>query len=218
MKKAAPIFLLWALLFGANQFLPQSYEAMRPNLPTRGKIDVMLDLIGETRTMLARYLWYYADNMHELREGEGAYAFKEDENLTVMVMVTKLDPYLDEAYDIVAWDLYKGYERKDEALAVLREGVIFNPKSFLLNWRLSFVLFAQKKFAEAIPPGELALVEARDDIDQLNTIRILFRSYEEVKDWNAALTMIDLWLKLRPGDLVPTQERPKILKQLGRAA
>lgn len=69
-----------------------------------------MDLLGESRTILARYLWFTAENYHEMLEKQGASGFKEKDVIPIYRIISHLDPKLEDAYDILAADMFFGFK------------------------------------------------------------------------------------------------------------
>ena len=210
--------LVWAVMWCTNLVLPGWHEnTMNPPQARRGKLDVMLDLMGESRTLLARYLWFQADNYHEILAAQGVAVFQEADVMTMLRMVTYLDPKLDEAYDILAWDLFHGYgkpEDQEQAMKLLQEGLIYNPTSYKLYLRLAVMFELTQRFAEGVAPAEKAVTYASYDIEQLNALRTLYHCCAGVGRWEEALGAVDAILALRPQDGIYRQERVKVIGHL----
>lgn len=215
----ARLVVLGVALWLSNFALPSWYErTFQPAQEARRRLDVLLDVLGESRTVLARYLWFKADLYHEILQQQGVETFTERDAVPLLRVVTYLDPHLEDAFDVLAWDLIRGYKKPEQSLSFLEEGIAYNPKSYLLNFRKAMILHRLKRYPEAVDPGEKALFVAREDVDQLNALRILYVCYEHEARWEDCLRVLDLWLKIRPDDSRPLTERVKTLKKLGRTS
>ena len=214
VSKKARILCAWALMWACNYILPPWYErAFQPPEAARCKLDVLLDVIGESRTVLARFLWFKADLYHEMLSRQGVSVFNERDAIPLLRMVTYLDPHLDDAFDVLAWDMIKGYNDPRRSLEILEDGLGYNPKSYRLAFRKAMVLHHLKRYSEAIPAGEVALRCADEEVDVLNACRVLYACYDHEKLPDDALRILDIWLGLRPTDSRPLGEKAKILQR-----
>ena len=213
MSKVVPVLCLWSLLWISSFSLGRWHEASFATPQAhRTRIDVMLDLLGESRTLFARYLWFVAENYHEMFERQGAIEFKQKDVIPLYRMIAHLDPKMDEAFDILATDMFFGYAEVEKALSVVEEGLAYNPKSYQLTYRKAFILDREKRHAESIAPALQALAIARHDFDAMDCCRILIRSYEHDKKWAEALRYLDLWISLNPSDITPSNAKKDLLK------
>jgi tetratricopeptide (TPR) repeat protein len=169
----APLFLL---LWLAGTFLPSWYEEkLLPPVEKRSRIDVLLDVLGESRTILARYLFMKADVYHPVLE-------------------------MEEAFDLLVYDLNTGYGDQASALAVLEEGLLYTPKSVKLNLRKAQIFLLAKEYEKAIPAAQLAVENSTDEFDTRNSLRVLYHSYEHLQRWKDAERVLMLHLEIAPAD------------------
>lgn len=198
MKRLA---VLWLVLWLSNQALPRWYEAtFLPPAEYRTLPDVLLDVLGEGRTMLARVLWFKMDLFHEILDDQGVDNTRQVQVMPLLRMATYLDPHLEDAYDVMAWDLYRGHGRTDEALALLDEGLRYNPASQLLAYRRAVILFRAERYAEAAQAAEAGLAAATVDFDRVQFLRVLSHCYEKLRDRPRELRVLHELQRLLPGD------------------
>lgn len=217
-KAIAPLFLL---LWIAGTVLPSWYEEkLLPPVQQRSRIDVLLDVLGESRTILARYLFMKADVYHHVLEKQGVYVNKEQDVLPLYRLCTYLDPRMEEAYDLLVYDLNAGYGDQKAALEVLQEGLLYTPKSVKLNLRKGQIYLLAKQYEAAIAPAQLAVENSTDEFDTRNGLRVLYHSYEHLERWEEAEKVLLLHLEVAPADPnCPTQlkfVRAKIAAKGGR--
>jgi tetratricopeptide (TPR) repeat protein len=194
----APLFLL---LWLAGTFLPSWYEEkLLPPVEKRSRIDVLLDVLGESRTILARYLFMKADVYHHVLEKQGVYSTKEQDVLPLYRLCTYLDPRMEEAFDLLVYDLNTGYGDQASALAVLEEGLLYTPKSVKLNLRKAQIFLLAKEYEKAIPAAQLAVENSTDEFDTRNSLRVLYHSYEHLQRWKDAERVLMLHLEIAPAD------------------
>jgi tetratricopeptide (TPR) repeat protein len=212
VKRTAWLSLLWILLIVGGVALGRQNARFSPLLAhtQRDRGDILLDVFGEFRTVLARYLWFKTDLFHEVLEVQGSKADKETELLPLMRMVSLLDPSMTEAYDSLAYDLSRGHQKMDEALKLLDEGLALNPASFQLNFRRSLLLYREKRYEEAVRDGKQALEVASDEFDQLNAARILYWSAKHINDREAMVMALDRLQALRPDEPLWAEERASL--------
>lgn len=192
MKSRAFLLALWVGLAAFSWPLRQAHEKMQPAKPLIRAQDVLLDLIGEGRTMLARLLWFQMDLMHEQQDESGVDTFKQKELVPLLRMITYLDPTFVDAYDTLAYELYKGFQHIDTSIELIDEGLRFNPDSFDLNWRRAF--FAEKKmdWDNALLYSNRAYKLAKTDLELLATLRCLYRCAVHRNDPYLGLQVVDL--------------------------
>lgn len=210
MKRVA---LLWVALWLGNQALPKWYEAtFLPPAEYRTLPDVLLDVLGEGRTMLARVLWFKMDLFHEVLDDQGVDNTQQIQVMPLLRMATYLDPHLEDAYDVMAWDLFRGHGRTDEALALLDEGLRYNPNSPLLTYRRVIILFRAGDYAEAAAAGETALTRTTDDFEQVQLLRVLYHCYEKLNDERQEERVLTELLRLRPGEEIAVKGLARLRK------
>jgi len=193
--------VLWVALWLSNQALPHWYEStFLPPAEYRTLPDIMLDVLGEGRTMLARVLWFKMDLFHEVLDDQGVENSQQVQVMPLLRMATYLDPHLDDAYDVMAWDLYRGHGRTDDALALLDEGLRYNPTSYLLGYRRALILFRTGRYAQAAASADAVLAQTTDSFSRLQLLRLLYHCYDELKDDRKAERVLNEMLVLLPGD------------------
>jgi len=175
VKSRVLMLALWIGLAAFSWPLRQAHEQMQPVKPMVRVQDALLDLIGEGRTMLARLLWFHMDLMHEQQDDSGIDTFQQKELVPLLRMITYLDPTLVDAYDTLAYELYRGFQHIDTSIELVEEGLRFNPDSFDLTWRRAF--FAEKKldWDNALLYSNRAYKLAKTDLQTLATLRCLYR-------------------------------------------
>lgn len=166
--------------------------------------DALIGLVGEFRTVLARYLWFKVDLYHEMAEQQGEKA--EAEIVPLMRLVTVLDPTMLETYDQIAWDLYKNFNEKKTAINILDEGLARNPKSFQLNFRKAFLEYAEKNYEPTRRFASIALMNTQDRFEQLDALRLIYWSAKKDHIKELQQRAIADILRLSPGDPVYTRE------------
>lgn len=191
-----------ALLEGS---LKAAYLKMNPVKPVVRYQDVLLDLLGEGRTVLARYLWFKMDTMHEQIDDQGNATFRQKEIVPLLRMINYLDPYLTDAYDTLAAELEIGYQQSDKAMELVEEGLLYSPKSFELNFRKAFL--AERK-QDSLTAYEFARRAAEADQVQehnLNALRIMYRSCLRLQDAKTGIAVLDGITKLSGRNPYPDQ-------------
>lgn len=202
MRGRAAVLAAWLVLTLAGLALDRMHQAQFPLSagPERDRGDVLLDVFGEFRTVLARFLWFKMDLFHEVLEGEGAQVGEEAAVLPLLRMISLLDPSMTDAYDNMAWDLSQGHGKHKEALALVDEGLRRNPKSFQLHLRRALIAYKDELYKDAVVSGKAAAANAVDEFDILNANRILYWSAKKVDDREAMQQALDFLVSMRPND------------------
>ncbi len=186
----------------------------RDNQPqTKG--DVMLDVLGEFRTVIARYLWFKMDLYHEELEGHENDQQKQAEVIPLLRMVSLMDPSLTDAFDLMAWEMYRQFQQGEQALELLDEGLARNPDSFDLNFRRALILYQMKSFSDCLLAARKANSLAEDEFDKLNSLRLVFWTAKELKDTNSQRRALDGLMELRPGDSLWIKEDRELREVMG---
>lgn len=188
-------------LWAAGCVLPSYYESQfLPPLEKRLKVDVVLDVLGESRTVLARFMFLKADVYHHVMEKQGIANTQETELMPLLRLSTYLDPRLDESYDLMSYDLVAGFKDLKQALELLDEGLIYSPKSFPLNFRKAFLAYENKDYEVSAQAARTALLGARNEFDTLNSLRLAYHSAVKLKQWDEAARVLELWREVQPDD------------------
>lgn len=197
---------LWLLailvVLGGNLLLPQQHERLfgLPQSLPRSRADVLLDVLGEARTVMARMLWFKMDILHEQLDRQGIPHEKQSDLLPLLRMITLLDHRLEDAYDIIVADLARGHGRNQEAREILEEGLRYNPRSVLLLRTKAMMLFKEKRYEEVIPVVQAGLAATFDRIDTLNFARLGFWSEQKLGHPDQAEYYVRLMFSVSPGD------------------
>lgn len=213
MKTRAALAVAWIVLILSGYALGQLYHARFTVVGQRQQSDVMLDLFGEFRTVLARYLWFKMDLFHEVLDDEGVDDNQQTEVLPLLRMVSLLDPSMTDSYDVIAWDLYKGHRLSEQALAIIDEGLARNPQSFQLHFRRAIICYQEKRFPQALDSAKQAAAVAQDEFDILNSYRLIYWSAKNTHDRSLALAALDKLIELRPNEERWQTEKAELLSQ-----
>lgn len=168
--------------------------------------DVILDVFGEFRTVMARYLWVKMELYFEALEGQGEVKEKQVEIMPLLRMITLLDPTITDAYDMIAYDLSRDHEKVGQALALLDEGIKRNPEGWALWFRQAFLLYEHKRYPEAQEKAAKAVSLAAEGFDTINSLRLLYWSSKKNKDHLTMRTTLNRLIALRPRDLLYSSE------------
>ena len=185
-----------------KQFLPPASE--------RESSDVLIDVLGEIKTVLARYLWFRMDLFHEVLDEQGVVASKQAEVLPLLRMVTLLDPSMTDSYDQIVWDLYRGHNDVDKAMEILEEGLKRNPKSYELTFRKALILHLEDRFQESMETAKLAFPLTTDEVQWADSLRLIYWSAKEIDDLDTQKRALSDLLKLRPNDPLWKREKEKL--------
>jgi hypothetical protein len=191
--------LVWLLAFICTQPVANYYDVhFQPNYKNRTLTDVMLDIFGDARTLMARYLWFKMDIMHETLDSTGIPVFRQKDLLPLMRMTTYLDPTFDDAYDTIAFDLWKGYGRTQEAFDLVMEGLKSIPNSYLLHFRAAFLAYQMQRWDVVTREARIAFPLARDKFEQLNAVRFLYHTAQKTGNWHEGMAAAEVYLQLSP--------------------
>lgn len=194
--KALAVAILICLVGGA--YLPVLHQQYFPR-QAKGEA-ILLEVVGESRLLMARYLWFKSDLYHEELDKQGVEHAQQSELLPLLRMVSLMDPQFVEAFDQIAYDLVAGHGLPDQALEIVDEGLDQNPDNGMLNFRKALILFNLARYEEAMKYGNLAFVKSNDEFEKLNSLRLAFHSAEELEDREAQKRALQLLLSIRPDD------------------
>lgn len=192
MKRFLPVVGLWVVLVTGSVPMRRFHEGIEPPKATTRFEDVLLDLLGEGRTMLARLLWFKMDMMHEQLDDDGVAAFAQTQLVPLMRMVTFLDPTIVDAYDTLAFELYHGHHKTDQAIEIVDEGLQFNKQSFELNWRRGLLAEKKADYTTALVYANDAYQVSGDDyVKKLSALRSIYRLAVHAKDAYMGVQVVD---------------------------
>ncbi len=207
MRLKAGIASLWCLAVLSGFFMQSAHQSLLSfSDQPRTRSDILLDVVGEFRTILARYLWFKMDLYHEVLDTQSVASERQTEVIPLLRMVSLLDPSIVDSYDNLAWDLYKGQEESQQALSILREGLQRNPDNYQLHFRMASILYHTKDFKSALDYAQKAAPLATDEFQQLDAYRLVYWSSKELKDRTVMRVALARLLALRPGDPLWTKE------------
>ncbi len=175
MKRVRVLLLVWVSVALLSDHLRALHTKLEPEKPMVRLQDVLLDLLGEGRTVLARLLWFKMDMIHEQLDDNGVSTFRQGELVPLLRMINFLDPYLADAYDTLAYELYRGHNEIDEAIDLVDEGLLFNPESWDLAFRRAFFAEKKKDWAMTLEMTNRSLTLAETDLQQLASLRCAYR-------------------------------------------
>lgn len=207
MRLKVGIVSLWCLAIFSGFFMDSAHQSLLSwSDQPRTRSDVLLDVVGEFRTILARYLWFKMDLYHEVLDTQSVASERQTEVIPLLRMVSLLDPSIVESYDNLAWDLYKGQEESQQALSILDEGIQRNPDSFQLHFRAAGILYHTKSFKSALDFAQKAAPLAEGEFEQLDAYRLIYWSSKELKERTVMRDALRHLLALRPGDSLWSKE------------
>lgn len=206
---------LWLASAALSGYLRAEHAKLEPVKPVIRIQDVLLDLLGEGRTMLGRLLWFKMDMMHEQQDDLNVETFRQKEVVPLLRMINYLDPYLTDAYDTLAYDLYRGYGQLDKAIELIDEGLLYSPDSFELNFRRAFLAERQGDWVEALERSKKAFYADQDSFHQLAALRCMYRCALNRGDAKLGLYVIDTMNQIGGVKYYPEQYA-KWQKELGQ--
>ncbi len=211
--RAALVGILLLLLAVANLRLPDWHDRLfRPPLQGRTQVDIVLDLLGELRTFAAQMLYVRGDLYHHVMEAQGIAWTQTRDILPIYRLSTTLDPHLVEAYDVAAYDLVMNFNRRQEGLAFLEEGLHHNPESVRLYLAKAFLLYEVGDYEQVVPAAGRALQLSEQRLDRVNAIRLLAHALEKLGQKEDEVHALRIWLTIFPGDHYPTRR----MRELGQ--
>ena len=201
MKPSATLLIVW-ILATVSGLVVSNY---RPQMPQerqqiRSRNDALLDIFGQSRTLLARYLWFKMDIYHEVLDEQNVPVEKQAQVIPLLRLVTLLDPSLTDAYDLLAYDLVKGHGKIKEALHLLEEGLGNAPHNPTLLIRKALILHQNKQYTETLSPAEKAVTYTTEEFDILNANRLLYWSAKKVGRRDLMSKALKTLRTMRPDD------------------
>lgn len=203
---------LWFAAAGLAGPLKRENLKLSPTKPVIRYQDVLLDVLGEGRTMLARYLWFKMDTMHEQQDDNGVATFKQKEIVPLLRMINYLDPYLTDAYDTLAYELHHGYDQTEKAKELIDEGLQYSPASFELNFRKAFLAERTGDPTTAYEFARRALAADQEPMHNLAALRTMYRAATRFHDPKTGIQIVDAISRLT-GGANPYQEQYRRWKE-----
>lgn len=200
---------LWLALAATSLHVNLRHTALEPARPVVRWEDALLDLMGEGRTVLARLFWFTMDTMHEQLNDQSAAWSREGQVVPLLRMITFLDPHLWDAYDVLAYDLAHGYRQRSKALALVDEGLLFNPDNFALNYRRGTLTSEGGSWGRAIPFFVRALKTAGNEMETLSALRSLVHCAEATQDSELGLRALSAFDQVNPGSHLYDRQRSR---------
>lgn len=200
-KLVAIAIVCWLLAVLTGAYLDRWHEELfLPPPEKRQAEDVMVDVFGDVKTIVARYLWFKMDLFHEVLDEQGVAPERQAEVLPLLRMVSLLDPTITDAFDMLAWDLFWGHQKADEALSLLDEGIRRSENSGRLHFRKGVIYFKLGRYEEAVKSGKAAARLTEDEFEKLDALRIQYWSAKELGDLTSRRDGLEQLLELRPSD------------------
>jgi tetratricopeptide (TPR) repeat protein len=211
-KKA--VLLLWLLVIVAGSKIDSWHEAQFLPPPSQREAgDVLIDVLGEIKTVLARYLWFRMDLFHEVLDDQGVEATQQTEVLPLLRIITLLDPSMTDSYDQIVWDLYKGHGDVEKALELLEEGLKRNPNSYELTFRKGLIQFLEGQYPECQVTAAKALPLTTDKVQWADCLRLIYWSATKLHNLEVRRRALHDLLQLRPDDPLWKREKEKIERE-----
>lgn len=137
------------------------------NLDRPQGVQIITEMIGEIRTIIASYIFIRADMYHHERETKVSWN-KDPATLPLHRIVTALDPKFEKAYDFGAYHLAVNFEKYDEAIKFLKEGLHYNPDSYTLNFTMGDIFYYRDPNKLNVPailnwPAFLEMLKTHDN-------------------------------------------------------
>lgn len=202
---------LWLLAVVSGVFLDRWHEELfLPPPEERTAEDVMVDVFGDVKGLVARYLWFKMDLFHEVLDEQGVSAERQSEVLPLLRMVSLLDPTITDAFDQIAWDLFWGHQKVEEALSILEEGLRRNPTDNRLHFRKGIILFKVREFQKAMEAVADVASLTEDEFEKMDGYRILYWSAKELNDTQVMRETLKAIFQLRPRDPLWLREQAEL--------
>lgn len=201
MGRAAVWVVTIGLILVLNFVLPPWFEKdlQLPQEGPRSQADVLLDVFGEARTVMARILWFKMDLMHEQLDAKGIPHDQQSDLMPYLRLITLFDHHIEDAYDIIVNDLYRGGNKKQEAHRILDEGLAYNPKSPVLLLRKAIFLESEKRWNELVAVANEGIQVSTDSIDIRNFCALGFHAEKRLGHRERAEHYLRVIFSLEPG-------------------
>lgn len=170
---------------------------------------MLISVVGEFRTVLARYLFFKMDIFHEVMEEKRENREQDAQLMPLLRMITLLDPSMTDSYDQIVWE----FQRKGElqtARAILEEGIERNPKSYQLRFRKALMSYQEKEYKKTQEFALEALRLAPGPVTQADSLRLLYWASDKLEARETQRRALHDLLKLRPKDPLWNQERERL--------
>jgi hypothetical protein len=197
LKRAA--LGMWLLAFLIGTPLSAYFDAhFHSDSQHRRPADVALDLLGDGRTLLARYLWFKMDLIHEILDSEHVPNYQQKDVIPLLRMITYLEPTFADAYDTLAFDVWKGYNHGPQAMKLIQEGLEYSPNSYLLLFRAEFFAYEMKQWPLVADYARRAFAAADNNLDRLNADRLLYHMAVKTNNWQEGIPAAQIYVQLHP--------------------
>lgn len=167
------------------------------NLERPVGMQIFSEMIGETRTILASYIYIRADMYHHERQ-ERINWKKDPATLPLYRLITTLDPRMEKAYDFGAYHLAVNFKKYDEGIKFLQEGMRYNPDSFILHFTMGDIFYMKGDYETAARYFRQALDLFDTEVDVRNCLRRLYWTNRKLKNYDQAEKYVVMWYKLDP--------------------
>ena len=181
-----------------------------PPAETRGRQSALIEVVGEFKTILARYLYYKMEIYHEVLEEQGMDKEKDAEVMPLLRMMTLLDPSMTDTYDQIVWDLYANQGDLETAREVLDEGIERNPKDYRLRFRRALIFYQEKQYKECKEAAIEAIALAPGPVTSADCLRLIYWSADHLKEREVQRRALHDLLKLRPNDKLWLREKQRL--------
>ncbi|MBI2251317.1 MAG: hypothetical protein HYU63_00925 [Armatimonadetes bacterium] len=200
IKNLFIIFLLILfVIFLEQKISKENFKMIPKNSDASTTITgIFLDALGELRYTMAAYLWIKVDIYFHEMESEGHSWTKNKTIMPLIKLVVALDPHFYQAYDFGGYHLAVNLNKVNEGINFIQEGLRNNPDNLDLLMSLSFVYFHVKKYDQAINYAKRALPLTKNNMERLNSMRILVHSYLNSKDTVKAIFYLNKIIPLDP--------------------
>ena len=211
MSSKGLFFALWLFAIVVGTQMDRWHESnFLPPPAEREQGDVLVDVFGEVKTVLARYLWFKMDLFHEVLDSQGVAPVKQAEVLPLLRIVTLLEPSLTDSYDQIVWDLYKGHGDSETAFELLEEGLRKNPRSFELTFRKALLQHMEEDYPEAMTTAASALRLTNERFTATDCLRLIYWSAREMKNIPVQKQALKDLLIFNPGDAFWLREQSRM--------
>lgn len=201
MKFPVALLAVWIVATASGIAISRYQSHLSPQIKEiHSRNDALLDVLGQSRTLLARYLWFKMDIYHEVLDEQNVPVSKQVQVIPLLRLVTLLDSSLTDAYDVLAYDLVKGHGKVSEALFLLDEGLQSSPHNPVLLTRKALILHQDKRDAEALGAAQKAVAFSTEEFAVLNANRLLYWSAKNVGRKDLMAQALQVLRAMRPED------------------
>ncbi len=180
--------LVWcglAAAFGLISAVENDAMRTMPSITYPQQFSAVSALAGEFRVVFANLLWIKAEQYHHEYLIKHRRWTENKDLMSLLEIITTLDPHFVEAYEVGAYILAKGYKDPRRAVAYLNRGIAYNPDAWELHNIAAVMLVRLGDLESALKHARLASALCRDPFYKTRNLRLVQSILRIISDRHA---------------------------------